>query len=93
MEIMTMATAMGIVNELVEKWISFPGYQSSTYMCDTMIIETLAMLADGNCEVYVAFVGDDGYRVTTSYVIAEKDARKLFRIERSIGFDLHELPC
>lgn len=88
-----MSNAMGIADELTGKWISFHGYQSNSNKCEKMIIEVLAMLADGACDIYVAFVGNECYRVSSSYTIAEEKARKLFEIERSIGFDLHELSC
>lgn len=93
MEIMTMAQAMEIADELKYQWIKFHGYQSNSNMCEKMIIDVLAGLADGYTDLYVAFNGDQFYTVSLSYTTADQDARKLFEIEKSIGFDLHELPC
>lgn len=88
-----MANAFDIADELTNQWMKFHGYQSNSNKCEKMIIDVLAALADGCTVVYVALHGEEFFTVSLSYTVADKGARKFFEIERSIGFDLHELPC
>lgn len=66
-------------------------------MDDLIIQESLVMMADGVCEFYVAIVNEYGmaYNANLSeyYAKAQKNAKRLFLIERTIGFDMYELPC
>lgn len=64
---------------------------------DKMIMETLIMMADGVCEFYVAIVNENAMvynaKISESYAKAQKNAKRLFLIERGVGFDMYELPC
>ena len=88
MIVMTAATAKQIAAEMKSQWVIF--YGKYDIQCMDMLVDVLAEFADGTTDLYVSF-SDDCYTVSSSYIIAEHAARKLFLIEHGIGFDLSEL--
>lgn len=92
--IMEKLVEMGNANDIVNAIDSIVTMHGVEY--EDVAIEALKMMADGVCEFYIALQYNGlfaSYFVSESYAKAQKNAKRLFRIERAIGFDMYELPC
>lgn len=90
MEVMTMASSREISNFILEMFYEITTRSNSIMRGTFGIINLLELLADGNCDVYVG-ITENSINSSLSYMKAEDGAKKLFLVERGVGFDLIEL--